>query len=102
MKVYEILRDIVFFFLLLAILWVGIYIAKMTDVIDTNLIYVNRKIPPVEKVVFDNNEIEKDALDEAVLQDGAELTGELPKAPSKSIVFPVWSEDSDDDQIFEI
>jgi hypothetical protein len=41
-------------------------------------------------------------LDEAVLQDGAELTGELPKASSKSIVFPVWSEDSDDDQIFEI
>ena len=72
MKVYEILRDIVFFFLLLAILWVGIYIAKMTDVIDTNLIYVNRKIPPVEKIKVDNNEIEEDALDETLVQEDAE------------------------------
>ena len=61
----------------------------MTDVIDTNLIYINRKIPPVEKIKVDNNEIEKDALDETVVQEDVELTGELPKAPSKSIVFPV-------------
>ena len=31
------------------ILWVGIYTAKMTDVIDINLIYVNRKVPPIDK-----------------------------------------------------
>ena len=49
MKVYSIIRDIVFFILWLAILWVGIYTAKMTDVIDSNLIYVNRKVPPVDK-----------------------------------------------------
>ena len=49
MKVYSIIRDIIFFILWLAILWVGIYTAKMTDVIDTNLIYVNRKVPPIDK-----------------------------------------------------
>jgi len=49
MKVYTIIRDIIFFILWLAILWVGIYTAKMTDVIDSNLIYVNRKVPPMDK-----------------------------------------------------
>ena len=49
MKVYSIIRDIIFFILWLAILWVGIYTAKMTDVIDSNLIYVNRKVPPIDK-----------------------------------------------------
>jgi len=49
MKVYSIIRDIIFFILWLAILWVGIYTAKMTDVIDTNLVYVNRKVPPIDK-----------------------------------------------------
>ena len=47
MKVYTIIRDIIFFILWIAILWVGIYTAKMTDVIDSNLIYVNRKVPPI-------------------------------------------------------
>ena len=45
MKAYTIIRDIIFFILWLGILWVGIYTAKMTDVIDSNLVYVNRKIP---------------------------------------------------------
>jgi hypothetical protein len=49
MKTYTIIRDIIFFILWLAILWVGIYTAKMTDVIDSNLIYVNRKVPPMDK-----------------------------------------------------
>ena len=49
MKVYSIIRDVIFFILWLAILWVGIYTAKMTDVIDSNLIYVNRKVPPIDK-----------------------------------------------------
>ena len=49
MKVYSIIRDIIFFILWLAILWVGIYTAKMTNVIDSNLIYVNRKVPPINK-----------------------------------------------------
>jgi len=49
MKVYFIIRDVIFFILWLAILWVGIYTAKMTDVIDSNLIYVNRKVPPIDK-----------------------------------------------------
>lgn len=49
MKVYSIIRDIIFFILWLAIFWVGIYTAKMTDVIDTNLIYINRKVPPIDK-----------------------------------------------------
>ena len=49
MKVYSIIRDIIFFILWLAILWVGIYTAKMTNVIDSNLIYVNRKVPPIDK-----------------------------------------------------
>ena len=47
MKTYTIIRDIIFFILWLAILWVGVYTAKMTDVIDSNLIYVNRKVPPI-------------------------------------------------------
>ena len=45
MKAYTIIRDIIFFILWLGILWVGIYTAKMTEVIDSNLVYVNRKIP---------------------------------------------------------
>jgi len=49
MKVYSIIRDIIFFILWLAILWVWIYTAKMTNVIDSNLIYVNRKVPPIDK-----------------------------------------------------
>ena len=49
MKVYTIIRDIIFFILWIAILWVGIYTAKMTDVIDSNLIYVNRKVPPIDE-----------------------------------------------------
>ena len=48
MKVYSIIRDVIFFILWLAILWVWIYTAKMTDVIDSNLIYVNRKVPPID------------------------------------------------------
>ena len=49
MKAYMIIRDIIFLILWLAILCVWIYTAKMTDVIDSNLIYVNRKIPPKDK-----------------------------------------------------
>lgn len=49
MKIYSIIRDIIFFILWLAILRVGIYTAKMANVIDSNLIYVNRKVPPIDK-----------------------------------------------------
>ena len=49
MKTYTTIRDIIFFILWIAILWVGIYTAKMTDVIDNNLIYVNRKVPSMDK-----------------------------------------------------
>ena len=45
-----IIRDIIFLILWLAILCTGIYTAKMTDVIDSNLIYVNRKVPPLEGI----------------------------------------------------
>lgn len=49
MKAYMVIRDIIFFILLCSILCVCIFTAKMTDVIDSNLIYVNRKVPPLER-----------------------------------------------------
>ncbi|MBR4567358.1 hypothetical protein IKO18_02805, partial [bacterium] len=45
-----VIRDIIFFVLLCSILCVCIFTAKMTDVIDSNLIYVNRKVPPLEEI----------------------------------------------------
>lgn len=48
MKVYKIIRDVVFFILLVGIFCCWIYIAKMTQVIDENIIYINRKVPRVE------------------------------------------------------
>ena len=48
MKVYKIIRDVVFFVLLVGIFCCWIYIAKMTQVIDENIIYINRKVPRVE------------------------------------------------------
>ena len=48
MKIYKIIRDIVFFVLLVGIFCCWIYIAKMTQVIDENIIYINRKVPRVE------------------------------------------------------
>ncbi len=71
MKAYMIIRDIIFLILWLAILWTGIYTAKMTDVIDSNLIYVNRKIPPKDKkgeqeqnIETTTNEIAEDTIEE--------------------------------------
>ena len=49
MKVYKIIRDLVFLLLLVWILWCAIYIAKMVDIIDSNVIHVNRKIPRPEE-----------------------------------------------------
>ncbi len=71
MKAYMIIRDIIFLILWLAILCTGIYTAKMTDVIDSNLIYVNRKIPPKDKkgeqeqnIETTTNEIAEDTIEE--------------------------------------
>ena len=71
MKAYMIIRDIIFLILWLAILWVWIYTAKMTDVIDSNLIYVNRKIPPKDKkgeqeqnIETTTNEIAEDTIED--------------------------------------
>ena len=66
-----IIRDIIFLILWLAILCTGIYTAKMTDVIDSNLIYVNRKIPPKDKkgeqeqnIETTTNEIAEDTIED--------------------------------------
>ena len=66
-----IIRDIIFLILWLAILCVWIYTAKMTDVIDSNLVYVNLKIPPKDKKIEQeqntgiiSNEIEENWTDE--------------------------------------
>ena len=71
MKAYMIIRDIIFLILWLAILCVWIYTAKMTDVIDSNLIYVNRKIPPKDKkgeqeqnIETTTNEIAEDTIED--------------------------------------
>ena len=71
MKAYMIIRDIIFLILWLAILCTGIYTAKMTDVIDSNLIYVNRKIPPNDKkgeqeqnIETTTNEIAEDTIED--------------------------------------
>ena len=71
MKAYMIIRDIIFLILWLAILCTGIYTAKMTDVIDSNLIYVNRKIPPKDKkgeqeqnIETTTNEIAEDTIED--------------------------------------
>lgn len=48
MKIYKIIRDVIFFVLLVGIFCCWIYIAKMTQVIDENIIYINRKVPRVE------------------------------------------------------
>ena len=77
MKVYSIIRDVIFLILWLAILWVGIYTAKMTDVIDSNLIYVNRKVPPIEKKQQSDNEyLEQNFDDELVEMDDEDLNRE--------------------------
>ncbi len=74
MKAYMIIRDIIFLILWLAILWVWIYTAKMTDVIDSNLIYVNRKIPPKDKKIEQeqNNEIISNEIEEDTIEDNSE------------------------------
>ncbi len=74
MKAYMIIRDIIFLILWLAILWTGIYTAKMTDVIDSNLIYVNRKIPPKDKKIEQeqNNEIISNEIEEDTIEDNSE------------------------------
>ena len=71
MKAYMIIRDIIFLILWLSILCVWIYTAKMTDVIDSNLIYVNRKIPPKDKkgeqeqnIETTTNEIAEDTIED--------------------------------------
>ena len=71
MKAYMIIRDIIFLILWLAILCTGIYTVKMTDVIDSNLIYVNRKIPPKDKkgeqeqnIETTTNEIAEDTIED--------------------------------------
>ena len=71
MKAYMIIRDIIFLIQWLAILCTGIYTAKMTDVIDSNLIYVNRKIPPKDKkgeqeqnIETTTNEIVEDTIED--------------------------------------
>ena len=71
MKAYMIIRDIIFLILWLAILCTGIYTAKMTDVIDSNLIYVNRKIPHKDKkgeqeqnIETTTNEIAEDTIED--------------------------------------
>lgn len=48
MKIYKIIRDVVFFVLLVGTFCCWIYIAKMTQVIDENIIYINRKVPRVD------------------------------------------------------
>ena len=71
MKAYMIIRDIIFLILWLAILCTGIYTVKMTDVIDSNLIYVNRKIPHKDKkgeqeqnIETTTNEIAEDTIED--------------------------------------
>ena len=49
MKVYKFVRDFIFLLLLTAIFWCAIYIAKMVDIIDSNVVHVNRKIPRPEE-----------------------------------------------------
>ena len=76
MKAYMIIRDIIFLILWLAILCTGIYTAKMTDVIDSNLIYVNRKIPPKDKKGEQEQNIENTTNDivEDTIEDNSENT----------------------------
>lgn len=76
MKAYMIIRDIIFLILWLAILCTGIYTAKMTDVIDSNLIYVNRKIPPKDKKGEQEQNIETttNEITEDTIEDNSENT----------------------------
>lgn len=76
MKAYMIIRDIIFLILWLAILCTGIYTAKMTDVIDSNLIYVNRKIPPKDKKSEQEQNIETttNEIAEDTIEDNSENT----------------------------
>lgn len=76
MKVYIIVRDIIFLILWLAILCVGLFTAKMTDVIDSNLIYVNRKIPPVNKWEKPDNNSEQNLNEEISEPDSIEWYNE--------------------------
>lgn len=76
MKVYIIVRDIIFLILWLAILCVGLFTAKMTDVIDSNLIYVNRKIPPVNKWEKPDNNSEQNLNEEISELDSIEWYNE--------------------------
>jgi len=76
MKVYIIIRDIIFLILWLAILCVGLFTAKMTDVIDRNLIYVNRKIPPVNKWEKPDNNPKQNLNEEISEQDSIETHNE--------------------------
>lgn len=62
MKIYIVVRDIIFLVLWIAILCVGIFTAKMTDVIDSNIIYVNRKIPPIDKWEKPENEYSEQSI----------------------------------------
>ena len=64
MKIYIVVRDIIFLVLWIAILCVWIFTAKMTDVIDSNIIYVNRKIPPIDKWEKPENEFSEQSFNE--------------------------------------
>lgn len=81
MKAYMVIRDIIFFVLLCSILCVCIFTAKMTDVIDSNLIYVNRKVPPLEGIHSPEmmhhedieNEVAIDVDEENISEEGTEF-----------------------------
>ena len=97
MKAYMIIRDIIFLILWLAILCTGIYTAKMTDVIDSNLIYVNRKVPPLEGIhrpeMMHHEDIENEVAIEAdkdnLSEEGAKFE-DFTANPNQEI--PEWVE----------
>ena len=97
MKAYMVIRDIIFFVLLCSILCVCIFTAKMTDVIDSNLIYVNRKVPPLEGIHSPEmmhhedieNEVAIDVDEENISEEGTEFE-DFTANPDQEI--PEWVE----------
>lgn len=97
MKAYMVIRDIIFFVLLCSILCVCIFTAKMTDVIDSNLIYVNRKVPPLEGIhrpeIMHHEDIENEVAievdEENISEEGAEFE-DFTANPDQEI--PEWVE----------
>ena len=92
-----VIRDIIFFILLCSILCVCIFTAKMTDVIDSNLIYVNRKVPPLEGIhrpeMMHHEDIENEVaidVDEENLPEEVTEAEDFTANPDQEI--PEWVE----------